>query len=214
MNNRPQYTQVFREAEQITKLRRWFISKVSRSYGITLAVQAGVLFDESLTMSYVGYRQGVPAVSGINLANLFRRLAEVTGGFDLHLSNETWDTWKPDSQTAFDVGTTGASTFDAVDIKRTACQAMSIIYNQLNVSYAMSSLALWVNDRDNAETVKNLALAYTRQPTHKEFVGHVKRIANISRDSAIVMLMSVDGLNYAQASTFVYMVRMVNSSVR
>ncbi|QIW91611.1 hypothetical protein vBAbaMD22_98 [Acinetobacter phage vB_AbaM_D22] len=214
MNNRPQYTQVFREAEQITKLRRWFISKVSRSYGITLAVQAGVLFDESLTMSYVGYRQGVPAVSGINLANLFRRLAEVTGGFDLHLSNETWEAWKTDSQTAFDVGTTGASTFDAVDIKRTACRALQVIYNELRIGFAMTHLALWVNDRDNIETVKNLALAYSREHTNKEFKGHVQRIANISRDSAIVMLMSVDGLNYAQASTFVNMVRMINSSVR
>ena len=214
MNIQPQYTKVFREAPQVTKLRRWFISKVSRNYGIPLAVQAGVLFDESLTMSYIGYRQGVPAVSGINLANLFRRLAEITGGFDLNLSKETWEAWKPESQTAFDVGTTGASVFDAVDIKQTACYAMSIIYNQLRIGYAMPHLELWVNTEENAETVKNLALAYTRQPTHQEFVGHVQRIANISRDSAIVMLMSIDGLNYAQASTFVNMVRLINSSVR
>lgn len=214
MNSRTQYSQVFREAEQVTKLRRWFISRVSKKYNTAIALQAGVLFDESLTMSYIGYRQGVPAVSGINLSNLFKKMSIVTGSFDLNLSKDTWEAWKTGSQTAFDVGVVGASVFDAVDIKRTACQALKVIYNELRIGFAMQHLALWANDGDNAEIVKNLALAYTREHTNQEFKGHVQRIANLSRDSAIVMLMAVDGLNYAQASTFVYMVRMINSSVR
>lgn len=207
-------TQVFREAPQITDLRRWFISTVSKKYGVTVAVQAGVLFDESLTMSYIGYRNKVPAVSGINIPVLARKFSRVNGGHDVNMFNDLCTRWVRDEETTFDIGLLGKSQYDGVHIHASALQALKIIYNQLRIGFAAQHLSLWVHDHDNWDVVLNLALAYTREFTNKEFVGHVQRIANISRDSAIVLLMSIDGLNYKQASTFVDIVRKVNGSVR
>lgn len=208
-------TQVYREAEGITKLRRHFISKISKMYGVDVAIQAGVLFDESLTMSYIAYRQfGVVSVSGIDLNNLMKKLKIVTGKFDMCLLKELLSVWGPYAKSSFDMAVVGKSVYDTMNIGNEAFNALLIIYQQLNIDVATKNIVLWVQDFDNRENVLNLALAYTREFTKKEFVGHVQRIANLSRDSAIVMLMAVDGLNYAQASTFVYMVRLVNSMVR
>ncbi|AYD82350.1 hypothetical protein Aci011_108 [Acinetobacter phage vB_AbaM_B09_Aci01-1] len=207
-------TQVFREAPQITELRRWFISTISKKYGVNMAIQSGVLFDECLTMSYIGYRNKVPAVSGINIPVLAKKFTRVNGGFDVNVFNDLCTRWILDEETAFDTGLLGKSQYDGVHIHASALQALKIIYNQLRIGFAAQHLSSWVYDHDNWDVVLNLALCYTREFTNKEFSGHVQRIANISRDSAIVMLMSIDGLNYKQSSTLVDLVRKISGSVR
>ncbi|AZF88507.1 hypothetical protein TAC_0119 [Acinetobacter phage TAC1] len=209
---RQNLSQVFREPAQITELRRWFVRNTSQQFGIVTAIKAGRLFDQSLIMSYAGNKIGQPAICGINIDYLFDLFCAEFGTSCTSFFIALHGKWpKGLSNKLLNDAATGKLIPEQLDICHEAFNAMKTIHIQLGKKFTNGGTHLWAQDKQSLDVVINLALVYTLPFTSKEFAGHIQRIANISYDSAIVMLMSVDGLKYDQAVTFVDIVRLVNS---